>query len=84
MYGTQIPETMWRVAKSEDSSVVVAVAESWDWIHYLVEEDTVDYNYRCLGLDYNCSQEISINEFYLHIFYEEFTILNSVHTCLSL
>ena len=28
----QIPETMWRVAKS---SVVVAVAESWDWIHYL-------------------------------------------------
>ena len=54
---------MWRVAKSEDSSVVVAVAESWDWINYLVEKDTVDYNYRCLELDSICAQEISSPQF---------------------
>lgn len=50
---------MWRVAKTEDSSVVVAVAESWDWINYLVENDTVDYNYRCQEVDSTCAQQIS-------------------------
>ncbi|CAI8041632.1 hypothetical protein GBAR_LOCUS23124 [Geodia barretti] len=42
----KIPETMWRAAKSQDSSVVVAVTESWDWIYYLVEDGIVDYNFR--------------------------------------
>ena len=55
----QIPETMWRAAKTEDSGVVVAVAESWDWINYLVENDTVDYNYRCHEVDSVCAEEIS-------------------------
>ena len=50
---------MWRVAKTEDSSMVVAVAESWDWIHYLVETDTVDFNYRCKENDLLCAQQIS-------------------------
>ena len=52
---------MWRVAKSENSSVVVAVAESWDWIHYLVEKEIVDFNYNCAENDSLCGQEISYN-----------------------
>ena len=61
----QIPETMWRAAKTEDSGVVVAVAESWDWINYLVENDTVDYNYRCMSQDALCVPKISLQNFYL-------------------
>ena len=52
---------MWRVAKTEDSSTVIAVVESWDWIHYLVEEDMVDYNYQCMSQDYKCIPQISYN-----------------------
>ena len=55
----QIPETMWHAAKSQDSSVVVAVTESWDWIYYLVEDTIVDYNFRCQDNDSLCAQEIS-------------------------
>jgi hypothetical protein len=55
----QIPETMWRAAKSQDSSVVVAVTESWDWIYYLVEDGIVDYNFRCKDNDSLCAHEIS-------------------------
>ena len=55
----QIPETMWRAAKSQNSSLVVAVAESWDWIYYLVEDGIVDYNFRCKENDSVCAQEIS-------------------------
>ena len=52
---------MWRAAKSQDSSVVVAVTESWDWIYYLVEDGIVDYNFRCMGLDPLCAKQISFN-----------------------
>ena len=55
----QIPETMWRAAKSQDSSVVVAVTESWDWIYYLVEDGIVDYNFRCHSVDSVCVPQIS-------------------------
>ena len=50
---------MWRVAKSEDSSVVVAVAESWYWIDFLVEKGIVDFNYDCAENDSLCAKEIS-------------------------
>ena len=54
---------MWRVAKNQDSSVVVAVTESWDWIHNLVESGIVDYEYRCKENDSLCGQEISFMSF---------------------
>ena len=50
---------MWRAAKSQDSSVVVAVTESWDWIYYLVEDGIVDYNFRCHSVDSVCVPQIS-------------------------
>lgn len=56
----QIPETMWRVAKTEDSSMVVAVVEYWDWIYYLVEKGIVDYNYWCHDNDSACAIQISL------------------------
>ena len=58
-FSLQIPETMWRAAKTQSSNLTVAVAESWDWIHYLVEPNIVDYNYRCMENDSLCAQEIS-------------------------
>ena len=41
----QIPETMWRVAKDQNPDLIVAVVESWDWIHNLVEKDVVDFEF---------------------------------------
>lgn len=55
----KVPETMWRVAKTEDSSVVVAVAESWYWIDFLVEKEIVNFNYDCAENDSLCAQEMS-------------------------
>lgn len=42
----KIPQTMWRAAKLQNPSISIAVAESWDWIHYLVEPDVVAMEYR--------------------------------------
>ena len=50
---------MWRVAKTEDSSMMIAVVVSWEWIQYLVEEDVVDYNYWCMLQDFKCVPKIS-------------------------
>ena len=58
---------MWRVAKTEDSSVVVAVAESWSWINYLVEKEIVDFNIDCAENDSLCGQEISYTSRYLKL-----------------
>lgn len=37
---------MWNAAKLQKSSLSIAVVESWDWIHYLVEPEIVDMEYR--------------------------------------
>lgn len=50
----KIPETMWRVAKQQRGQLVTAVAHAWDWIHYLVEPDTVDMEVRGHGNDTSC------------------------------
>ena len=76
----QIPETMWRAAKSQDSSLVVAVAESWDWINYLVEDGIVDYNYLCKENDTLCAQEISYHYNITETLCDSHTILNLCQT----
>lgn len=50
---------MWRVAKEQNSAIVTASVESWDWIHYLVEPGTVDYEYRGKEDDKACAENIS-------------------------
>ena len=55
----QVPETMWRAAKKQDPSLTIAVAESWDWIHYLAEPDVVDMEYRGHGDDNATAQAVS-------------------------
>ena len=50
---------MWRVAKQQRGQLVTAVAHAWDWIHYLVEPDTVDMEVRGHGNDTSCIDAIS-------------------------
>ena len=51
---------MWRVAKEQSGRrVVTAVAHAWDWIHYLVEPDTVDMEVRGHWNDTPCIDAIS-------------------------
>jgi len=38
----KIPETMWAVAKNNNSAIKIAVSISWDWIVFLTTNDTVD------------------------------------------
>lgn len=59
LHHTQIPETMWRVAKEQSSGLKVAVVESWDWIHYLVEPGIVDMEFRGQENDSACGNAIS-------------------------
>lgn len=49
----KIPETVWRVVKQQNSNLTTAVSFTWDWIHYLIENETVDYSYRGHGDDLN-------------------------------
>ena len=65
----KVPETMWRAAKKQDPSLTIAVAESWDWIHYLAEPDVVDMEYRGHGDDNATAQAVSrtIRPMILHI-----------------
>ena len=55
----KVPETVWRAAKEQNSQLVTASVESWDWIHYLVEPSVVDYEYRGKEDDKACAQNIS-------------------------
>ena len=50
---------MWRAAKEQNSKLVTASVESWDWIHYLVEPGIVDYEYRGKENDEACAENIS-------------------------
>lgn len=50
---------MWRAAKEQNSDIVTASVESWDWIHYLVEPGIVDYEYRGKEDDKACAENIS-------------------------
>ena len=50
---------MWRAAKEQNSEIVTASVESWDWIHYLVESEVVDYEYRGKEDDKACAENIS-------------------------
>ena len=50
---------MWRAAKEQNSTIVTASVESWDWIHYLVEPEVVDYEYRGKEDDKACAENIS-------------------------
>ena len=63
----QIPETMWRAAKMQDPSLVIAVAETWSWIHYLVEPDIVDMEHHGIFDDNLTAQAVSKHAiFYMH------------------
>jgi predicted AlkP superfamily pyrophosphatase or phosphodiesterase len=57
-----IPETMWRSAqtqwKAQGKNATVAVSISWDWIHYLVEDDVVNYSFRGKEDDRKVTTEI--------------------------
>ena len=50
---------MWRAAKEQNTNVKVAVVESWDWIHYLVEPGIVDMEFRGKENDSACGNAIS-------------------------
>ena len=51
---------MWRAGKEQDKGLVAAVVESWDWIHYLVEPDVVEFEFRGHDNDSACANAISI------------------------
>ena len=57
----KVPETVWRAAKEQNSQLVTASVESWDWIHYLVEPSVVDYEYRGKEDDKACAENISFS-----------------------
>jgi predicted AlkP superfamily pyrophosphatase or phosphodiesterase len=40
------PQTQWEAAKLQNPNITVAVSISWDWIHYLTNNQTVDHLYR--------------------------------------
>ena len=50
---------MWRVAKDQDRDLIVAVVESWSWIHNLVERETVDLEFDGNENDTACAEAIS-------------------------
>ena len=51
---------MWRVAKAgSGGKLSTAAVESWDWIHYLVEDDVVDMEFRGHEDDAACAKAIS-------------------------
>eukprot|EP00054_Salpingoeca_dolichothecata_P031821 m.264715 g.264715 ORF g.264715 m.264715 type:complete len:310 (+) comp28163_c0_seq1:70-999(+) len=57
----KIPETMWRVLKTQKPDASVAVSISWDWIHYLAENATVDYLFR--GMENDTAVRDAMNGF---------------------
>ena len=57
---------MWRAAKMQNPSLKIAVAESWDWIHYLVESDIVDYEYQGNEDDDATAKNVKLSEFVLY------------------
>ncbi len=50
---------MWRVAKDQNHDLIVAVVESWSWIHDLVEREVVDLEYDGNENDSACADAIS-------------------------
>lgn len=40
------PQTHWQAAKLQNPNLTVAVSISWDWIHYLTDNKSVDYLFR--------------------------------------
>ena len=50
---------MWRAAKAQSPDLVVAVVESWGWIHLLVEAEVVQYEYDGFENDSACAAAIS-------------------------
>ena len=50
---------MWHAGKDQDKTLVVAVVESWDWIHYLVEPNVVEFEFRGKENDSACANAIS-------------------------
>ena len=56
---------MWRAGKDQDKGLVVAVVESWDWIHYLVEPDVVEFEFRGRENDSACANAISVRTMHI-------------------
>ena len=66
---------MWRAAKEQNSQLVTASVESWDWIHYLVEPGIVDYEYRGKEDDKACAENISLScKIFTCISHEQFNL----------
>ena len=60
----------------QNPSLLVGVAESWDWIHYLVESDIVDMEFRGHEDDNATARTVSLP--ILHTFSNR-RLINSVY-----
>ena len=58
---------MWHAAKDQNPALKTASVESWDWIHYLVEPDIVDYEFRGKENDSACADAISCQCYFVSL-----------------